>query len=279
MTLSTWLTEHSFGDGVIAIDKPYGMPSTAIVELYKRFTHEKVGHGGTLDPLAEGKMVLGIGKGTKKLTNYLAAEKKYRAEILFGAESESSDLELPLTYNLDNAVVSEVALSSVIDRFAHGYEQKISKFSAIKVKGRAQFKDARKGTDVVEKCTQTRLIKSIIHSFSVITVAEVSELLRQKREMLSKTLNEFDEVGELVGYHVGGYGKLFEKWDASLLNSIDAIQPLSGKMTRIVIEITVPKGTYIRSLVTALASELQTVGVLFGLQRLDAGNVDTPALI
>jgi tRNA pseudouridine55 synthase len=267
MTLSEWVQEESLTDGVISLFKPYGIPSTGIVELYKRALHEKVGHGGTLDPLAEGKMILGIGKGTKKLTNFLEGEKRYRATILFGASTDSSDLEWPLQVSSCPSINSE-ELDAILQVFSKGFTQTISRFSAVKKGGRASFKSAQQGKEVEEKQAETKLLEYKVHDFSAVSREKLLELLAEKQQALSDAKSNFAEVGSQVGYYLGSYERIFDRWSGVFEESKEQVAESFTSGYLLDVEILVPKGTYIRSLATALADKFQAKAVLVGLTRL-----------
>lgn len=83
----------------VCIDKPTGYTSYDIVEKVKRiYTGEKVGHGGTLDPMATGLLVIGIGKDTKQLARFLDAKKTYHATIDFSKASDTWDMDYRKDY-------------------------------------------------------------------------------------------------------------------------------------------------------------------------------------
>ena len=80
--------------GIVLVDKPKGITSFDVIRiLRKKLDTRKIGHAGTLDPLASGLMILCINEGTKKLTELIGLSKKYRAELLLGVKTDTSDLE------------------------------------------------------------------------------------------------------------------------------------------------------------------------------------------
>ena len=107
-------------EGIILFNKPKNYTSYQIVEFFKKKTKKKVGHGGTLDPLAEGLLILGIGEYTKELNKFLKESiKTYVAEIVLGARSTTYDREGKVTqtnadFTQTNADKIEKTLSSFI---------------------------------------------------------------------------------------------------------------------------------------------------------------------
>ena len=136
---------------VILVDKPVNWTSFDVVARIRRLTKvKKVGHAGTLDPLATGLLIVCTGKKTKEISSYQEQRKKYTGIITLGKSSPSMDLateisEKPLPDNL-----TEENILSVINKFLGNIEQVPPMFSAIKHKGKALYKLARAGK-VVER--------------------------------------------------------------------------------------------------------------------------------
>ncbi len=140
--------------GWIIIDKPLGPGSTQIVSAVKRALREggygkwKVGHGGTLDPLATGVLPVAIGEATKLAGRMLDASKRYDFTICFGTQTDTLDLE--------GKVIAEspvrptrAAVEAVLARFTGPIEQVPPAYSALKVDGERAYDLARKGEEVV----------------------------------------------------------------------------------------------------------------------------------
>jgi tRNA pseudouridine55 synthase len=108
----------------------------------------KVGHAGTLDPLATGVIVLCTGKATKKIESIQASEKEYLATLRIGATTPSFDLETEEDSTSDYAHVTKALLQEVIQEFIGYIEQVPPVFSAVKVKGKRAFDYARNGEKV-----------------------------------------------------------------------------------------------------------------------------------
>jgi tRNA pseudouridine55 synthase len=133
--------------GFINIDKPAGMTSFDVVAVLRRVTKIKqIGHTGTLDPFATGVLPVCIGKATK-LIEYLDDDKKYIAEVKFGADTETYDLEGQITKTYEKNINKE-ELSLILKDFEGEIEQYPPKYSAIKVNGRKLYEYARKGQEV-----------------------------------------------------------------------------------------------------------------------------------
>ncbi len=131
---------------ILAIYKPKGLTSNDIVQDIKRITGgEKVGHAGTLDPLAEGVLVIGIGReGTKNLSVEVKKEKEYLAKIKLGETSTTDDEEGGKTFISDEKPdISHI--KEAVNKFIGKIKQIPPIYSAIKVSGEEAYKFARRG--------------------------------------------------------------------------------------------------------------------------------------
>ena len=140
---------------VLLINKPLHWTSFQLVNklrwLIKRklgIKKIKVGHAGTLDPLASGLMIICTGNKTKEISQYQAAEKEYVATLKFGATTPSYDGETEETYFYPTKHISKELIISVCNQFIGEIEQLPPIFSAIKVKGKKLYQSARKGNKV-----------------------------------------------------------------------------------------------------------------------------------
>ena len=139
--------------GWIVLDKPVGLGSTQAVSAAKRALREagepktKVGHGGTLDPLASGVLPIAIGEATKLAGRMLDATKDYSFTIRFGEETDTLDAEGQVVER-SHVRPTLQELASVLPRFTGEIEQVPPAFSAIKVDGKAAYARARAGEDV-----------------------------------------------------------------------------------------------------------------------------------
>lgn len=140
--------------GWIVIDKPLGMGSTNVVSWVKRALREggyakvKVGHGGTLDPLATGVLPVALGEATKLAGRMLDASKVYDFTITFGAQTDSLDLEGQVIAQSD-VRPTLAAVEAVLPQFTGPITQIPPAFSALKVDGKRAYDLARAGEDVV----------------------------------------------------------------------------------------------------------------------------------
>jgi len=130
-------------EGFLLIDKPAGMTSHDVVDRVRRYTGiRKVGHAGTLDPFATGLLIVGVGRAaTKQMQQLVGLDKKYEAEFVLGASSDTDDRE----GNIQEAPLSQLFTPEALNQFVGEIEQVPPAFSAIKIGGKKMYEEARKG--------------------------------------------------------------------------------------------------------------------------------------
>jgi tRNA pseudouridine55 synthase len=148
-----------YSDGqVILIDKPVNWTSFNVVSRVRRLTRvKKVGHAGTLDPLATGLLIVCTGKKTKEISKYQAQRKKYTGIITLGKSSRSMDLATEITESVLPNNLSEEKILSARNKFLGNIEQVPPMFSALKHKGKALYKLARAGKEVARAPRQVEI--------------------------------------------------------------------------------------------------------------------------
>ena len=131
------------------INKPIGWTSFDVVKKIRNITKlKKVGHGGTLDPFADGVLIIGVGKGTKLLTDIVNEKKSYNATLLLGEETDSLDNEGEIVKRKSVPKLNEDLVIKILNSFLGRYIQKPPMFSAKKVNGVRLYKLARKKIEV-----------------------------------------------------------------------------------------------------------------------------------
>jgi len=143
--------ENIFEQGqVLLIDKPLDWTSFDVVRKLRRLVRtKKIGHAGTLDPLATGLLILCTGKFTKRINEYMAKEKEYTGTITLGAYTPTYDLESEPVVQKDPAHVTADLVNEVIAaKFTGAIDQVPPAHSAIKVGGKRVYELARKGKEV-----------------------------------------------------------------------------------------------------------------------------------
>jgi tRNA pseudouridine(55) synthase len=135
--------------GLVIVDKPAGWTSHDVVARMRRLAKtRRVGHAGTLDPMATGVLVLGIGKATRLLGHLALTRKGYDATIRLGESTNTDDAEGETTATASAASVTEEALRAGVAELTGTIQQVPPQVSAIKVNGERAYKMARKGEDV-----------------------------------------------------------------------------------------------------------------------------------
>ncbi|MDN5856185.1 MAG: tRNA pseudouridine(55) synthase TruB, partial [Actinomycetia bacterium] len=136
-------------DGLVIVDKPSGWTSHDVVRRVRRLAGtRKVGHAGTLDPMATGVLVLGVNRATRLLGHLMLTEKAYTATVRFGAATTTDDAEGELVSEADASRLRRCDVEAVLDGFRGEIEQVPSTVSAIKVDGKRAYARARAGEDV-----------------------------------------------------------------------------------------------------------------------------------
>ena len=144
--MSQSLTGPGLGPGLVVVDKPAGMTSHDVVGRCRRvFSTRRVGHAGTLDPMATGVLVIGVDRATKILGLLTAASKSYAATIRLGQTTSTEDAEGELLQNVSAGHVTDAAIAAAIAGLRGEIEQVPSAVSAIRVDGRRAYRLAREG--------------------------------------------------------------------------------------------------------------------------------------
>lgn len=221
--------------GIINLYKPVGVTSTDCTNWVKRLLNvKKVGHGGTLDPFAEGVLPIGINKGTKLLESCLQGTKSYIGHVTSGYRTDTLDSEGKLeAFSL--SPIDEKALKLTLDKFRGSFLQETPKFSARKIKGKRMYKLARQGIEIEERPKREVTIHTLeLHEFSsdqfVIDVeCSKGTYIRQLVSDIGKDLGLDLTLDKLVRKKVASLemSDAIEHWD--LLNLVKNNQAIDGK--------------------------------------------------
>ena len=248
--------EHS---GLLVIDKPQGVTSHDVVAAVRGALHMKrVGHAGTLDPMATGVLVVGFGNATRLLNYIVDHNKTYEATIRLGQRTTTDDAEgdlLPAGERAVNFPSRQAVEQLIAERFTGRIEQVPNVYSAIKINGQRAYDLAREGKDVELKARP-------------VTIEEFD--VRQTRYGYTHS----DRAGaELAGAVVADTAS--DGWLADIAPHED-MQPVME--LDVTVTCSVSKGTYIRALARDLGEELGLGGHLTMLRRTRVGrfSVDMP---
>jgi tRNA pseudouridine55 synthase len=145
---AVWQGERVTADGLIVVDKPAGMTSHDVVARIRRLAKtRRVGHGGTLDPMATGVLIIGVNRATRLLTYVIGSEKSYAATIRLGQSTITDDAEGEVTSVTPVDGVSDAAVHDCLDAQRGEIDQVPSAVSAIKVDGKRAYKRVREGEE------------------------------------------------------------------------------------------------------------------------------------
>ncbi|MFR9775498.1 tRNA pseudouridine(55) synthase TruB [Micromonospora sp. MS34] len=136
-------------DGLIVVDKPAGMTSHDVVVRIRRLARtRRVGHGGTLDPMATGVLVIGVGRATRLLTYVIGAGKSYTATIRLGQATVTDDAEGEVLATTPTSGITDDAVRAALLALTGEIDQVPSAVSAIKINGERAYKRVREGESV-----------------------------------------------------------------------------------------------------------------------------------
>lgn len=152
---------------LLLIDKAAGSTSFGVLRKLQRILGvKKLGHAGTLDPMATGLLIVGVNEGTKQLTRLIKLDKTYLATVRFGERYSTGDVTGELLEAVPVAEPMEEfsrRLSAEVAGFAGTYELSVSAFSAIKVAGKPLYKNAYKAAKKGELITETPKRTMVVH--------------------------------------------------------------------------------------------------------------------
>ena len=168
-------------DGFLLIDKAGGMTSHDVVAMTrKKLDTKKVGHAGTLDPMATGVLVLGVGIATRLLTYITDGKKTYEATILLGKSTHTDDKDGDLTFTGDQEIISKISddqIKGELAKFIGKIKQRPSSVSAIKIDGKTAHARVRAGesVEIAERdVTIYELITKDIRNLSNVIEVDIS---------------------------------------------------------------------------------------------------------
>ncbi|WP_110181692.1 tRNA pseudouridine(55) synthase TruB [Nocardioides solisilvae] len=150
--------------GIVVVDKPGGTTSHGVVSRVRRLAGtRKVGHAGTLDPMATGVLVLGVGRATRLLGHLMLTEKAYDATVRLGATTTTDDAEGEVLEVRDTSHVTEEQVRRGLERYVGRIEQVPTAVSAIKVDGRRAYARVRDGEEVELAARPVTIHELVVH--------------------------------------------------------------------------------------------------------------------
>lgn len=211
------------GGNIIAVYKPKGMTSFEVVRRVRsELKLKKVGHAGTLDPLAEGLLILLTGTMTKRMESFLRLDKEYVATLRLGVVSKSHDLETEILEQTANVSFPEEKIKEVLARFTGTIEQVPPDFSAAWVDGKRAYHLARRGVAFELKPKKVTISEMEIQSYlppllKLRIVCSSGTYIRSLARDIGDELGCGSVLQELVRTRIGTY----KAEDAVRLNELN----------------------------------------------------------
>ena len=202
---------NSLEGTMLLINKPIGWTSFDIVKkLRNTFKINKIGHAGTLDPLATGLLIICTGKKTKTISHYQELNKVYTGQLVLGKTTPSIDLETPFDSLASYDHVTETAIFELAEAFTGYITQIPPAYSAIKSKGVRAYKKAREGSQLV---LQSREVTINNFTITAINLPSINfEITCSKGTYIRSIIRDFGEklktgayLSELCRTHIGPY--------------------------------------------------------------------------
>jgi tRNA pseudouridine55 synthase len=226
--------------GLVLVDKPSGCTSFDVVAQIKRlFRHLKIGHAGTLDPLATGLLPVALGEATKLLSYLSATDKRYVATIALGQATDTLDAAGRETERKPLPVLSDKQIITALDNFKGEIMQVPPMYSAIHHQGRRLYELAREGIDVERKTRTVRIdtiemIERGIDWIKLDIICSSGTYIRTLADEFARTLGTVGHIRELIRTEAAGYrlneAIALEKLTRSTL--ADVIIPLEQVIAR-----------------------------------------------
>lgn len=168
-------------NGILVVNKPKDFTSRDVVnKCVKTFNTKKIGHTGTLDPLATGVLVLAIGSYTKLVNHLTSLDKEYIAEIKLGIKTDTYDITGDVLEENHNCNISKDDILTVFQEFPKTYEQTVPKYSAVKVNGKKLYEYARNNENI-------ELPKRIVNIYSLELLDYNNDIIRFKTKVSKGT--------------------------------------------------------------------------------------------
>jgi tRNA pseudouridine55 synthase len=225
------LTAKSLEEGVVLLlDKPLTWTSFDVVRKVKNTLRpRKIGHAGTLDPLATGLLILCTGKKTKDIDQIQAQEKEYEGTFRLGQTTPSFDLETPVDAEQPYAHLTEAEITAAVATFVGKIEQVPPVFSAVKVDGKRAYELARKGQDaeIKSKTVEIKtyeLTRIALPDIDFRVVCSKGTYVRSLARDLGVALGCGAHLTRLVRTRIGDY-KLEDAWTVADIEALRAPRP------------------------------------------------------
>lgn len=283
------MKQYDFIEGeVIAFDKPLTWTSFNLVKVVRNNLSRrlgikklKVGHAGTLDPLASGVMIICTGKATKLIDQLQAGTKEYIATLRLGCTTPSFDAEHPVDATFPTSHITREAVMAALEKFKGSIWQVPPVYSACKVEGRRAFDYVRQGEEVELKAKEL-----VIDEIELLDLHLPEQgIVSPKAEQLLATVRNGIDIKEygrrkqsIEDLGLVPFGKQGTQDEKAEPAESESPQPESQedlsveKVSYLTIRVVCSKGTYIRALARDIGQALQSGAYLIGLRRIRVGD-------
>lgn len=206
-------------DGILIVDKPQKLTSHDVVDfIRRRFRIKKVGHAGTLDPLATGVLVILVGKATKLSNRIMSQNKEYEVVMTLGKRTNTGDADGNIIFeNGDFSKVTQDSIKAVFAKFLGEIQQTPPMVSAVKYHGKKLYELARKGIEVKRSPRLVNITEIELQSFEL---PEVTLRVGCSKGTYVRVL--CDDIGLILG--CGGYVSRIKRVNSGDFSIKDAVE-------------------------------------------------------
>jgi len=268
-------------DGLIVVDKPGGMTSHDVVARIRRLAKtRRVGHGGTLDPMATGVLIIGVNRATRLLTYVIGSEKSYTATIRLGVSTITDDAEGDVMARASTAAITDDQIRAELGRQVGEIDQVPSAVSAIKINGQRAYKRVRDGENVeipARRITVHRLEVLGLRRTTVAAAEQPAAEPAAEQSRAEESRAEFvaePSVAEQSGAEFAAKRSVVEP--AAVQSAAEQADSVAGQPLDVIdvdIDVTCSSGTYIRAIARDLGTALGVGGHLTALRRTAVGGL------
>ncbi len=189
-------------NGILMVNKPSGITSRDVVNIVgKTLNTKKVGHTGTLDPMATGVLVLCLGNALKVCELITANDKEYIAKVILGIETETLDATSPII-NTKKTNITKEEIEKVLNNFKGSYLQEVPKYSAVKINGKKLYEYAREGKEI-------ELPKKMVTIYDIQLISDITYYNDTTSFYIKTTVSKGTYIRSLIrdiGYKLNTYG-------------------------------------------------------------------------
>lgn len=189
-------------NGILIVNKPSGITSRDVVNIVgKTLNTKKVGHTGTLDPMATGVLVLCLGNALKVCELITANDKEYIAKVILGIETETLDTTSPII-NTKKTNITKEKIEKVLNSFKGSYLQEVPKYSAVKINGKKLYEYAREGKEI-------ELPKKMVTIYDIQLISDITYYNDTTSFYIKTTVSKGTYIRSLIrdiGYKLNTYG-------------------------------------------------------------------------